>query len=471
MFTQEDLDLIAANNATLRRMYGSVITTPTPVEWGGSYRINIPVNSGYDIEFVTCNVGSLVLNWTVASDGKSASWNSDYDADQLSNFSMNVIPEKVKGLFSEDFITQINANNCDLYHNEEVVTTELKAVAGETYEIKCRNGWVISEETIEFDRYNSGTGIFGVYLADDGYYKIHQWNISADRKTATTVMPQLSRYGLDYTELYLLVEQTAEIDVLGGVNNVYKVDNEIMKQLTSERFFITNIGEGGEYVRFDYGQYIINLMQMPFAIPESNILDSEFIRMATLKTETLAPLLNTDRVIYDMGSIEVNAFNNNLLDYTNKQAILHLPFSDPIILDNQYIINETISITLEINLYTGTGTYNIYSSKISEVIVTKTVTLGVNIPLANFHGMDSQQLLTSSLEWSGDNKLRVAYIELVDTNSDLNNGFFNSPIMDDTVLNDVEGFFTTLNINLVLQAPSSEKSKIISMLQEGVIIK
>lgn len=470
MFTQEDLNLIASYGATLK-YWSRLITQPEAIAWGERYDIDLDNNSGTIFESVTCNAGSTVLNWVILNDGKRARFNSNYDGHQLSNLVINVIPEKVKGLFSEDFITQINANNCDLYYNGEIVTSELQAVSGETYEIRCRSGWIINNDVFVLDQYTSGIGIFGLYVGNDGYYKVHQWTINQDRTSATTVMPQLYPNKIDYTTLYMFVEQTAEIDVLGGVNNVYKVDNEIMKQLTSERFFITNIGEGGDYVKFDYGQYIINLIQIPFTIPESNILEDEFIQMATLKTETLAPVLNTDRVTFDMGSIEINAFNNNLLDYTNKQAILHLPFSDPIILDNQYIINETVTITLEINLYTGTGTYNIYSSKISGVIVTKTVVLGVNIPLANFHGLDSQQLLTSSLEWAGDNKLRVAYIELVDTNSDLNEGFFNNPIMSDTVLNDVEGFFTVLNVNLVLQAPSSEKNKIISMLQEGVIIK
>ena len=256
-----------------------------------------------------------------------------------------------------------------------------------------------------------------------------------------------------------------------GVNNVYKVDADIMKALTKERFFMSTSGTGGEYMTFDYGQFILNLLQMPFALPIENIIGSEPIQLAKLETTVTAPMVNTDRINYDLGNITISGTHGNLLDYSTKQAILHLPFSDPIILDNQYVINETITINLEVNLYTGSGTYNIYSTAIDEVIITKTISLGINIPLANFYSSDPKQILTSSLEWSGDNKLRIAYVELVDTNSDLNRGFFNTPIMDDVILSEVTGFFTVINANLSLRATSSEKSQIQSMLQSGVIYK
>lgn len=460
MFTQNDINLINSKNCTLW-INNSKVITAKEIEWGDS--LEIRANVGYEIVNVSFTSNGWTEEWSVSDDLKIASTYSNYDGNQLDSLVVNTTAETVKGCFSTAMIKQINDNNCDLVYQGEIITTEKYASIGETYSIVCRPDWIFNSEPDAV----GGYGVYGRYIDDSGLYVVDQWTISEDIKTATKKL-QASR---DYVIFVVNTDQDVPIDVLGGVNNVYKVDADIMKALTKERFFMTNVGGGGEYVQYDYGQFILNLMQLPFSLPEKNIIGSEPIQLAKLETTVVAPMVNTDRVTYDLGSITISGNHGNLLDFSTKQAILHLPFSDPIILDNQYIIDETITVMLEINLYTGTGTYNIYSTVTDEVILTKTVSLGVNIPLANFYSMDSKQILTSSLEWSGDNKLRIVYIELVDTNSDLNSGFFNTPIMDDVILSEVKGYFTVNNVNLSLRATSSEKDQIKSMLQNGVIYK
>ena len=461
MFTQADLDIIS--NANCRLVKGGVTITK-PIEVVAQDTFVIVANAGYILNKVTFkNMMNAVVTWTLSSDKTQASIKSSFTGAQLSNLIIDSSKKVVVGCFSTAMIKTINDNNCDLYKGGVLIDSEYEAVLGESFEVKCRKGWIFTNNPDTL----GGYAVYGRYLKAGGLWTIEQWSVSTDRKTASITLTATRAYAL----LACLTEQTAPIDVLGGVNNVYKVDADIMKALTKERFFMTNKGTNGEFMTFDYGQFILNLMQLPFSLPKNNIIGSEPIQLAKFETTVVAPMVNTDRITYDLGNITIAGNHGNLLDYSTKQAILHLPFSDPIILDNQYIIDETITVKLTINLYTGTGTYNIYSTAIDQVILTKTVSLGVNIPLANFYSSDPKQILTSSLEWAGDNKLRIAYIELVDTNSDLNRGFFNTPIMDDVVLSEVKGFFTVINANLSLRATSNEKSQIQSMLQSGVIYK
>ena len=461
MFNQADLDII--RNANCRLVKGGVTIT-SPVEVVANDTFAIVANAGYILNKVTWkNQMNAVVTWTLSIDKTQASTKSSYTGAQLSNLIVDSTVKVITGCFSPEFLKTINDNNCDLYKNGVLISSPYGAVLGESFEVKCREGWIFTNEPDTL----GGYAVYGRYLKAGGVWTIEQWAVSADRKTASIKLTATRAYAY----MFCLTEQTAPIDVLGGVNNVYKVDADIMKALTKERFFMSTSGTGGEYMTFDYGQFILNLLQIPFALPIKNIIGSEPIKLAKLETTVVAPMVNTDRINYDLGNITISGNHGNLLDYSTKQAILHLPFSDPIILDNQYVIDKTITINLEVNLYTGVGTYNIYSTAIDEVILTKTVSLGVNIPLANFYSSDPKQILNSSLEWSGDNKLRIAYIELVDTNSDLNSGFFNTPIMDDVVLSEVKGFFTVINANLSLRATSSEKSQIQSMLQSGVIYK
>lgn len=457
LFDQSMIDVIKSVNATLK-VNGSIKTAPFAVPLNATNIITAP--EGKIFKVATINSGiALPLN-----DTKNIITFSNASAgNTYSNLVLETETGNVTGCFSTDMIKTINDNNCDLVYNGEIITTETYASIGETYSIVCRPDWIFNTEPDAV----GGYAVYGRYVSAGGAYTVDQWEVSEDKKTATKTLQATRNYAL----FYVKTDQDVPIDVLGGVNNVYKVDADIMKALTKERFFMTNMGSNGEFMTFDYGQFILNLMQLPFSLPERNIIGSEPIQLAKLETSVVAPMVNTDRITYDLGSISISGNHGNLLDYSTKQAILHLPFSDPIILDNQYIIDETITVKLTINLYTGTGTYNIYSTAIDEVILTKTVSLGVNIPLANFYSSDPKQILTSSLEWSGDNKLRIAYIELVDTNSDLNSGFFNTPIMDDVILSEVTGFFTVINANLSLKATSSEKSQIQSMLQSGVIYK
>ena len=53
----------------------------------------------------------------------------------------------------------------------------------------------------------------------------------------------------------------------------------------------------------------------------------------------------------------------------------------------------------------------------------------------------------------------------------LKDGFFTNPITDESVLTDVKGYIDVENIQLNVNAMLQEKTEILNLLRQGVIIK
>ena len=295
MFNQADLDIIS--NANCRLVKGGVTITK-PIEVVVNDTFVIVANAGYILNKVTFkNMMNAVVTWTLSSDKTQANIKSSFTGAQLSNLIVDSTVKVITGCFSTEFLKTLNDNNCDLYKGGVLISSPYEAVLGESFEVKCREGWIFKNEPDTL----GGYAVYGRYLKAGGIWTIEQWAVSADRKTASINLTATRAYAL----LACLTEQTAPIDVLGGVNNVYKVDADIMKALTKERFFMSTSGTGGEYMTFDYGQFILNLLQMPFALPIENIIGSEPIQLAKLETTVTAPMVNTDRVTYNLGDIRL----------------------------------------------------------------------------------------------------------------------------------------------------------------------
>ena len=85
----------------------------------------------------------------------------------------------------------------------------------------------------------------------------------------------------------------AGIDVSGN-NRLYSINNEQLQTINSERF--VNISG----TPFDYGQFIIGLIELPFKLPDDSITNEDLIQLGTLETSVSAPSITTDKVTFDL---------------------------------------------------------------------------------------------------------------------------------------------------------------------------
>ncbi|MCS5737245.1 hypothetical protein, partial [Herbiconiux daphne] len=184
---------------------------------------------------------------------------------------------------------------------------------------------------------------------------------------------------------------------------------------------------------YDYGQFILGLIQLPFSLDPSYILQPESIRLATLDSKVMAPVVSTDKPRVDLGSIYTPRDTDTFLDYQNTTALLHLPRTEAINIGTEYVIGETITVEYIIDAYTGRATINIGSSKIGgDIIVSKEVDLGVNIPYTTL--ITTRSAENTSITLGGDNHVTTPYIEIVRYDAVLANGFWTVPVPDEDTL-------------------------------------
>lgn len=303
------------------------------------------------------------------------------------------------------------------------------------------------------------SSVYFVYRDSLGGEHYKEFIISEDNKQANYKVEELNDDN-KYTSFISLTKQTS---VVTGNNNIYLIDKKILTELNTERFVRINDSF------YDYGQYILGLLQLPFKIDDSLILEKEPIILANLKTKVEANRISTDKIKVDLGDIEIIGKENNLLDYSYTTAILHLPRVDSINIDLEYVINQTISIIYIIDCYNGSATINIYSSKISDVIVTKKVDIGVNIPFANL--VTNTTTDNNNIMVGGDNGITKPFIEIVKSNFIIPDGFFTIPIIDEDMLYNQNGYIEVDDIELKNSINKIEYDDILSILKNGIIIK
>lgn len=249
-----------------------------------------------------------------------------------------------------------------------------------------------------------------------------------------------------------------------GANNVYEIDYEKLTQINQERF-TTYAGRDDP---FDYGQYILSVLEFPFTIPSEIIGGPANIQLAD-KTLTVAGVkLLDDSITVDMGVITVPEKVGNLLDYVKTKAVLHLPRSPSIVLDLEYVIGQTLGIFYILDAYTGTATINVTSTKLDGVVSSNQVDIGVKVPyMANAYSQPENTGVVAG----GANGVLTPYVEIIRNESILSNGFFTAPIVDESLIGAQSGFVKIDNVDLICSALSDEKARIISALANGVIIK
>lgn len=350
-----------------------------------------------------------------------------------------------------------------LVNGEVIDVNEPLIIEEETViDIKSVDGWEFNNVPDKFDRF----GVWGQYIGESGGIETMQWALNEDDLTeGSLTLTPIETTTIELYNCSAVLDQVAK-EVIGGVNNVYLVNPEIITELTSERFIDTS-SSGTDFITYDYGNYLINLLMIPYELPDV-VIEKEAIKLGNKTLEVKAPALSTDLLKYDLGVIKVDP-PKDLTDVSGVDFILHLPATNPIFLKYSDVAGKEIGITLEIDVYTGTSTYNIVSSVTGESIINMVINLAVDIPLSNNYSLPDIKL-GGGLSIGGDNKILTPFIQVLNDNSEINKGFYSVPIMEEGKLSDLEGFVMVDNINLSSTALSDEIKLLNSVLGDGIII-
>lgn len=259
------------------------------------------------------------------------------------------------------------------------------------------------------------------------------------------------------------------IDDVNGTNAVYIVERDDMMAVNSQRFVVLYNSNGSKNNVLDYGQYILGLVKLPFAIDSSLILGTDTITLGDLSTGVKAKKVKVDSIPVDLGNIVVSPKYNNLLDFANTTALIHLPYCDAINIDLDYVIGQTVSVKYMVDVYNGRATILISSTAINDVVIMKEVNLGINIPYMN---SSNEHAENANIDVGGNNGVTTPYIEILRNEAMLADGMFTIPVLDESILKKAHGFVKVDEVYLVTtKALKSEQDEIISLLRDGVIFR
>lgn len=209
--------------------------------------------------------------------------------------------------------------------------------------------------------------------------------------------------------------------------------------------------------------YISNVYVYPFKIPESALYGRQKIKCRN-REFNIAEQFKKDTIYLDLGNIKIDKVHNNALDYKGVNCSLYLPFiSGSISLDAQKVVGKELNISYMVNINDGSTTVNI-ADVLTDVIINVSKTqLGSEQPFFDFLRVTQKDYTPSQ----SINDIDTAYIIMEMPNYDQTK----PTAIIEGVLTGIKGWVTVNDVTLKTKAFTNEKTQIISLLSQGVIIK
>jgi hypothetical protein len=466
---QADIDRAKANGVTLRGSSGQVLAVGDTVAIGSTIRAvagsgkkftttTKPTTTSIYFSRQSMSTGSTsYAPWALSADGKTASFvlTDIYNTNYTGIYSNTVEDATTDGyVFTDSDYQNLVDNHATLTANGVNVVAGTLLSYGDNLIATADSGWQFDKTSVS--PYSSI--YFKLQSSTTGSISYKGFTVSDDGKTASLTFTKDK-----YARYISLITGTSQKTEVIGTNNVYSITPGILTEVNNKRFVIEN----NQLV--DYGQYILSVLQLPFALDSSLILEAENIQLANINIGVEAPVVNTDILTVDLGSINIVGENQNMLDYANTTAILYLPYCQPVNIDLQHVIDKTISIIYKVDCYTGIANVLISSTSTNDVIINQNVDLGISIPMAN--NRTTKAVDNSNISVGGDNGIKTPFITIVRNESVLKDGFFTIPVIDESNLSTASGYIRVEDVNLIGDTMLTEKESIISKLKSGVIVK
>lgn len=269
-------------------------------------------------------------------------------------------------------------------------------------------------------------------------------------------------------------EPTEPIEKASNFTNLYSTNDEELGHLSVDRFkseLSNNTsgetgGSGGTTGpdELDYGKFILELFKIPFKLPESILTPDITIQLGSVTTTVKSTRVDATTYTVDLGTIHVDEKYKNALDYKNTDCTLYLPFTKPVKLPTELVIDQDINISYHINLYNGDTTYTLTSSKSGSQFDSETFNVGSKIPFMQVTNNNT----TNQLKPRDYNNIYTAYIQVTRPIPIEGVG---ADCYERGVLSEYKGYTEVSEIELITNATQSEQEDIKQALRQGVYIK
>ena len=389
------------------------------------------------------------------------------DNDSLSPVQFTVSQDKTKLTYTQDDSTA----GKDLYLSSHYNAVELPAhyvyfsdsALGTASFVHCSCNYSNGEK-LKADKVVTITADPGYFFQTDFEYAFDDvgtvtrpFTKSADGSTLTIPTPPDAD-----VKLFQNYEAIAKITSISGFVNLYSPTADELQALSKERFYTLSAEN-----TVDYGQFITAVYVCPLEIPAENLGDKGTINLGKFNATTKATLLKNYRSNVPCGTISVPAKYNNVYDYINTTCTLYIPFFAPIVLQNDFVIGQTVTVDLVIDWYSGTASYNVSSTFNNAIFASGTANIVTQIPFIQKQNNTVVNQISNVANYTVD----TARIEVTRNKPYHATGsIFGKPVIEFVTIGDLSGYAEFSNVELIGNATETEKKSIESLLKSGVFI-
>lgn len=399
------------------------------LEYNSNFSITITANDKYHFsDKPVANVGTVTLN-----NDKTIAYIKGVATEDIT---ITAVAGKYHTLFTNLINCSCNYENGTIVNDGETVTIEVTA----------NDGFILDTTgTIKYYSY----GVEVEQAIDSEYYSEDRTKLSfTETITSDFTISQSAKVTTNYSEFL----------------NIYRTNEDELNAISKVRFVGFTASSSKD---IDYGQFIISVIEFPFAIDDSEIANNETVYLGNYNSGVNADKLKNLTIDINVGEITIPEKYKNVYDYKNISAKLYLPFTDSVIdLPIQYVMNQTITITFRVNLTDGKTLVIINSTFTNNVVYMNLVEMGYNLPFINNRLDNVVSKITSYIK----NNVDCAFIELTRNKPFSKNGVYGYNSPEYVKISECNGFNSFSDIRLISKATNEEYNEIISLLNGGVII-
>lgn len=409
--------------------------TQTTIEQGENYTNTFTPNEGYAFNdnnkpYAVC--GGETYQSTLNQDGTATL--------TINNVSGNI---EISGGAVAKYKLNLELYNCVLYDGDNPYQLDY-VLAGETYHFVLHSvdGFIFKT--------------FPTWAMGD---ERGQFALNDIDKTIATIRWNLYPYITISNNLSIQANATMSASLKYGFVSIYNPTYDEVDAISKKRFYSITQDQ-----MLDLSQYIISFRKLYVDIPQ---IARELVYFGKYNTDVSSNIVTTNFIETDCGTITIDEYNKNSLDYNGVEVELYLPFIGSVSLNANQVYGKQLHLVYRTNPLNGDCVAILFSNNIQVAYSQGNVSFDVPINFKygnlNNYGTNDNALYMAELQ---------PYIE-VRTNrqyQDMNNRLLNNNLW--VQISDCSGYvlFNDVELHPINRINKDEYDEIVSLLQGGIIV-
>ena len=409
--------------------------TQTTIEQGESYTNTFTPNEGYAFNetnkpFAVC--AGVTYQSTLNQDGTATI--------TINNVSGNI---EINGSAIRKYNLNLELYNCVLYDGDNPYELDY-VIAGETYNFILHSVEGFIFKTFPHWTMGSDTGSFALNPND---------------KTIASIRWNLNPYITISNNLSIQANATLSAGLKYGFVSIYNPTYDEVDKLSKKRFYSVT-----QEQMLDLSQYIISFRKLYVDIPQ---IARELVYFGKYNTNISSNILTTNFIETDCGTVTIEEYNKNSLDYNGVEIELYLPFVGTVSLNANQVYNKQLRLLYRTNPLNGDCVALLFSDNVQIAYSQGNVSFDVPINFKygnlNNYGTTDNALYMAELQ---------PYIEIKTSRQYQN---MNSRLLNNNLwikISDCSGYveFDNIELHPINKINKDEYDEIISLLQNGVVV-